>query len=85
MSGSFSGKANPDGYADSAKSRIVGRGGEMGYCPEFAYRSIQVSVNNGQVVNANSFSDDTSMYCFPNTYDNETDMYIVITVNGSRK
>ena len=79
FSGAVSAMANPDGYADSAKSRAVGRGGEMGFCPDYLYRSVGVTIPVGQNVASPYY-----MYCHPNASTTYTCLYVVATIAGER-
>ena len=79
FAGNVSAMGNPDGYADAAKSRAIGRSGEKGFCPDYLYRNVGVTVPVGQNV-TNSYY----MYCHPNASATYTCIYVVATIAGER-
>ena len=79
FSGEVSVMANPDGYVDSSKSVAVGKGGEIGTCPDYMYRTVGYTIPVG-----GNITNQYYMYCQPNASTTYTCMYVVATIAGER-
>lgn len=79
FAGAVSGKVNPDGYADAAKTKPVGKNGNFGSCPGYMYRS-----STAEIASGTSEMTKYHMYCQPSDGQNMTCMYLLVTIDGSQ-
>lgn len=77
FSGNVSDMVNPNGYADSSGSRVIGMRGETGYCSDYLYRRVGISIPVGQNVTRPYY-----MYCHPNASSTYTCLYLVTKIAG---
>ena len=78
VSGAVSKKCNVNGYAQDGKTP-VGKNGQTGSCPDYFYRT----VGKDLVVGA-SGTEKYHMYCQPDSGEDFTCMYLLVTIGGEQ-
>lgn len=77
LKGVTSDMVNPDGYADAAKTKEIGKAGEQGSCAPYMFRTI-----GQEVLVGNAMSTPVSLYCQPNPSDTYTTLLLYVTYGG---
>jgi len=79
ISGTVSGKVNPDGYEDAAKTKPIGKNRVTGSCAGYLYRQADADISVGA-----SNSTKYHMYCQPSGQDAVTCLYILATIGNGQ-
>jgi hypothetical protein len=71
--------ANVGGYMDVMKTKPVGLDGVEGVCPDCLYRSLGCRLQVGE-----RYEEPVSFYCYPNSTDAYTCLYILTTIGQNK-